>query len=139
LTSTHELHRYSLDENGGLFVEYKANTDKPTLINMVNHIYFNLGGHDAGSKALFDHVVNLNSDFYTPCRPDGTPTGEIRSVGGSPFDLRTPTRLEPRARAVFIDPGQPELYGFDHNFVVARQGNAFLEDEKLIFLAISCR
>ena len=68
-----------------------ASCDQPTIVNLVNHSYYNLAGHDSGSVA--DHELTLYSDFYTPVSDTMIPTGEIRSVEGTGFDFRNPTAI----------------------------------------------
>ena len=94
-----------------LVIDFKAMCSRPTPVNLCNHAYFNLAGHSSGSDALYDHVVELNADFYTPVDAGLIPTGEIQSVSQTPFDLRSPTRL---ADVLHCVPGG----GYDHNFVV---------------------
>ncbi|OYQ31357.1 galactose-1-epimerase [Niveispirillum lacus] len=112
--------RYHLDEDNILTVEITATTDAPTVINLTNHAYFNLGSAGAGGDIL-DHELTLAAAHYTPV--DGTliPTGEVRDVTGSPFDFRTPHRIGARIR----DAGEPQLLlarGYDHNFVLDAGG-----------------
>lgn len=93
----------------------RAETDRPTVVNLTQHAYFNLNGEGAG--ALDEHVLTVPADRFTPVDPSGVPlaTGHA-SVTGTPFDLRTPTRLGPLMRSsseqVLRGPG------IDHNFVV---------------------
>ena len=86
--------RFSLvEEPGGarLTVRYEVSSDAPTYVNPTCHAYFNLAGHDAGSVA--GHVVSVAADAYLPIREDSVPTGEVRDVTGTPFDLREPRAL----------------------------------------------
>ena len=106
--------RYSLPGDGVLRLDYAATTDRPTVLNLTNHSYFNLAGEGAGS--VLGHVVQLAADAYTPTDATQIPTGEIRPVDGSPFDFRTPHRLEARIRD-----GDRQLAiakGYDHTFVL---------------------
>lgn len=75
----------------GLSIRYFAKTDRRTILNLTNHTYFNLGGFASGK--IFDHVLQMDADAYLPT--DGTliPTGEIRSVAGTPFDFREPKTI----------------------------------------------
>lgn len=106
--------RYSLPEDGLLRIDYRATTDRPTVLNLTNHSYFNLAGEGAGS--VLDHVVRVDADAFTPTDARQIPTGEIRSVSGTPFDFRDPQALGRRIRD-----GDPQLVfakGYDHNFVL---------------------
>jgi aldose 1-epimerase len=77
---------YTLTEKNVLVIHYDAVTDRDTVINLTNHSYFNLGGYDSGS--ILDHVLTLDADTYLPTDKGLIPTGEIKSVQGSPFDFR---------------------------------------------------
>ena len=100
---------YALTAADGLRLEYEATTDQPTPLNVTNHTYFNLSGHDAGS--ILDHVVRIDADFCTERGEEGIPTGQILSVAGTPIDFRQPTPIGERI-------GQLE-FGYDHNYVLA--------------------
>ena len=71
-----------------LSIDMKAMTNKPTLVNLANHAFFNLAGHDSGAKGLKEHWVQFNADFYTPTTQDLIPTGQISKVEGTKFDFR---------------------------------------------------
>ena len=79
---------YTLTKENALKINYKATTDKDTLLNMTNHSYFNLAGHDSGT--IDNQVLQINSGFYTPNDDECMPTGEVLSVTGTPFDFRVP-------------------------------------------------
>ena len=82
---------YSLSNEGALSIRYEATTDKKTIINLTNHTYFNLGGCDSGT--IHDHILWLDADTYLPTDDSLIPTGEIRSVEGTPFDFRLPKKI----------------------------------------------
>lgn len=84
---------YSLCDDNGLKLEMTAMSNKPTPVNLTNHVYFNLAGHCAGPKALFDHFATINADKILVTTPELIPTGEIRKVGGTIYDLRVPRHL----------------------------------------------
>src|SRR3954451_5043411 len=109
---------YSLNEKNELAVDYGATTDKDTVLNLTNHSYFDLSGQFAGN--ILDHEVTIHADRFTPVDSNLIPTGELRDVSGTPFDLRTPRRIGAR-----IDEDDEQLklcWGYDHNFVLNGQG-----------------
>jgi aldose 1-epimerase len=112
---------YTLTNDNTLRVDYTGATDKTTLINLTNHAYFNLDdGGDAGA-----HVLTLNADNFTVFDATLIPTGEIRSVKGTPLDFTKPMPLGARAEEL----GDARIY--DHNFVLNHEGY----DGKLIWTA----
>src|SRR3954452_1127915 len=109
---------YSLNENNEIRIDYRASTDKDTVLNLTNHSYFDLTGEFAGN--ILDHQVTIHADRFTPVDTNLIPTGELREVSGTPFDLRTPGRIGAR-----IDEDYDQLklgWGYDHNFVLNGQG-----------------
>lgn len=106
--------RYSLPEDGVLRIAYAARTDRPTVLNLTNHSYFNLAGEGAGG--IFDHVVQVQADAFLATDATQVPTGEIRHITGTPFDFRQFQPLGARIRE-----GDPQLVyakGYDHTFVL---------------------
>ena len=79
---------YTLLKSNALSLHYEVTTDKTTIVNLTNHAYFNLGGYASGK--IFDHVMQFDADTYIPTDDQLIPTGEIRSVEGTPFDFREP-------------------------------------------------
>ncbi|MDE3104702.1 MAG: galactose mutarotase [Acidobacteriota bacterium] len=105
--------KYTLT-HGALRIDYSESTDKPTVVNLTNHTYFNLSG-DAQSTIL-DHEVMLAADHYTPVNTVLIPTGELAPVAGTPFDFRKSTAIGAR-----IDADNEQLKiagGYDHNWVL---------------------
>ncbi len=99
---------YTLTNNNELKLHYEATTDKPTVINLTHHSYFNLSGQGNGN--ILNEELMLNADKYTPVNSKLIPTGEIKDVAGTPFDFRKPEVIGSRIDKV---PG-----GYDHNFVL---------------------
>jgi len=105
---------YTWTDQNELKIEYSATTDKDTVLNLTQHSYFNLAG--AGSGDVLQHQVTLHSDQFTVIDSTLIPTGEIRSVQGTPFDFRTPVAIGAR-----IDDNDQQLkygIGYDHNWVL---------------------
>lgn len=101
-----------------LTVEYQARSTKTTPINLTNHSYFNLNGQ--GAADIYDHQVSISAQSYLPVDDTTIPTGEIRPVDGTPFDLRKPVLIGPRLKEV-LGPG------FDHNFCLSSPGDTWTE------------
>jgi aldose 1-epimerase len=111
---------YAWTNDAELKIEYEAATDKPTVINLTSHSYFNLAGDGSGS--IEGHILSVNADKFTPVDGGGIPTGEIKPVAGTPFDFRTALPIGARLRS-----GDQQMIngrGYDHNFVVNQTGNA---------------
>lgn len=84
---------YSLWDDNSLKLEMQAMSSKPTPVNLTNHVYFNLGGHCAGPKALYEHYASINAEKVLAVTPELIPTGELRKVAGTIYDLRIPRKL----------------------------------------------
>ena len=107
---------YSLDERDQLTIEYRATTTKPTIANITNHAYWNLAGEGAPEGAM-GHVVTIPADSFLPTDAGAIPTGDRKSVAGTPFDFRRPTAIGARVR----DASDQQIVfgrGYDHNWIV---------------------
>jgi aldose 1-epimerase len=103
---------YKLTDDNALSIEYAAKTDKPTVINLTNHAYWNLAG--AGSGDVLNHVLTLNADRYLPSDKAKIPTGEIKSVKDTVMDFTTPQTIGSRI-------SQVEDENYDHCYVINKK------------------
>jgi aldose 1-epimerase len=103
---------YVLSDNDELSIEYKASTDKDTVVNLTNHSYFNL----AGKGTILGHELTLNADFFTPVSQDLIPTGDIRAVRNTPMDFTTSKAIGSRIKEDYEQLGFTG--GYDHNFAL---------------------
>ena len=97
-----------------LRIEYRAETDRPTVVNFTNHAYFNLGG--AACADILGHEMTISAEQFTPVDAELIPTGELRDVAGTPFDFREPHPIG--ARIGERDEQLVTALGYDHNFVL---------------------
>jgi aldose 1-epimerase len=101
---------YTLTNTDELKLQYSAETDKDTLLNITNHSYFNLSGTDTGN--ILKYILYINADKYTPVDSTLIPTGEITSVAGTPLDFLKPTAIGARIGEL------KEIGGYDHNYTL---------------------
>lgn len=115
---------YSLDDDNNFELHYHATSDAKTLINMTNHVYFNLGGHASGS--ILGHTLKLSASKFTPVIDSAAiPTGEIQDVAGTVFDFTTAKEI---GRDINADLEQLQCVGgYDHNFCVDGENGALRE------------
>ena len=106
--------QYTLTDDDALKIEYTGETDKATPVNLTNHSYFNLTGDV--SNTILNHSLMIDADNYTPVDSTSIPTGEIKSVKGTPYDFTKPGKIGARIDSV--------IRGYDHNFVLNRKDNS---------------
>jgi aldose 1-epimerase len=124
---------YRLTDENELKIDYTATTDKPTVVNLTQHTYFNLSGNAV--RDITDHILTLNADQYIPVSKVLIPTGKPAPVENTPFDFNTPTRLGERINA---NHEQLKLAGgYDHCWVLA--GPAGMKTAGMVYDSISGR
>jgi len=105
---------YTWTDNNEIVMDYKATTDKRTVVNLTNHAYFNL--HGAFNEHINDHILTIRASAFLPVDSVMIPTGEIRAVAGTPFDFTEPYLIGQR-----LDEEYDQLIlgrGYDHNFIL---------------------
>ncbi len=111
--------KYTLTDQNELVLDYEASTDKPTIVNLTHHSFFNLGGESSGD--ILNHQVVINADHYNPVDAGLIPTGELKAVKGTPFDF-----LKVHSIGARIGGDDQQLKfgtGYDHNWVLNKKSN----------------
>ena len=110
---------YTLNNQNELIMHYEGTADADTIVNMTNHSYFNLAGHNAGAEKMLNHVVQIHAEEYTPADAQSIPTGEIAPVKGTPMDFTSPKKI---GQDVDADFDQLNFAGgYDHNYAMTRE------------------
>lgn len=110
---------FSWTDENELKIKYTGNTNKKTIINLTHHLFVNLEGITDPCPSIEDHILTLNAKFYLPTDETQIPTGEIKSVEGTPFDFLTPRKIGERINA--DDPQIKYGDGYDHCFVINKR------------------
>lgn len=124
---------YELTAENALSIHYEATTDKPTVIGLTNHSYFNLKG--AGNGTVKDHVMQLNADFVTILDESFAPSGQISPVAGTAFDFRKPTLVGERIDDEVYVPG----WGIDNNWCLNKEQQGDLSVAGYVYEPVSGR
>jgi aldose 1-epimerase len=111
---------YTLRADNVIRIDYRASTDKDTVVNLTNHSYFNLAGHASGSVER--QRIQIAASRFTPTDKTSIPTGQLEDVEGTPLDLRRPTPIGAHLRAA--DPQLVLAHGYDQNWVLDHGGEA---------------
>lgn len=126
---------YTLDNEDAWSIEYKAISNKTTLINLTQHTYFNLSGNPADK--IDDHELKILSQYYLPVNKLQVPTGELAEVSGTPFDFTKPKKI---GAEMMMDNEQLLLgNGYDHSFVLEKQHSSLLKHAVIVKEPVSGR
>lgn len=116
---------YTLNDDNELILDYEAATDRPTILNLTNHAYFDL----SGNSDIANHELYLNADYYTLTDMDQIPTGEIAPVKDTPLDFTKVTLMG--ARMQEIEGPRPHIY--DHNFIINNGGTGMVKAAEVYY------
>ncbi|MCX7771583.1 MAG: galactose mutarotase, partial [Clostridia bacterium] len=116
---------YTLTAENALEIKYYAVSDADTVLNLTNHAYFNLAGHQSGN--ILNHELNLNADFFTPVNEECLPTGEILKVQNTPMDFRQARPIGDGLKLIDQDEQLRLGNGYDHNWVLNGQRDMLKE------------
>ncbi|MDR1780469.1 MAG: galactose mutarotase [Tannerella sp.] len=110
---------YALTADNELVIDYQATTDKPTVVNLTNHSYFNLSG--AGDPSIYDHLLMINADYYLPTDATAIPYGAKAPVAGTPMDFRESYEVGARINDMF----EQLVFGrgYDHTYILNKKGD----------------
>ncbi|KAK5643297.1 hypothetical protein RI129_007142 [Pyrocoelia pectoralis] len=108
---------FQLNDQNEFLINFKATTTKPTFVNLTNHSYFNLAGHETGASELYKHVITINANETTEVDKDSIPSGKLLPVVGTPLDLQIPKILGDVIHTI------PNYDGYDHNFCINKGTN----------------
>ena len=109
---------YSVEDDGSLVIDYRAVSDQDTVVNLTNHVYFNL----AGKGTVHDHLLFVDADFVTGVKEDLIPDGVFIPVDNTPYDLRTPRMIGDSLEMTGISPMFDNAKGYDINYVLKGSG-----------------
>jgi len=126
---------YELTDDNEFIITHAATTDKPTVINLTHHSFFNL--HGEGNGTINDHILMINADKYTPVDSVLIPTGELATVENTPMDFRDPIEIGNR---LDVDFEQLKFGGgYDHNWVLKREQTNGIELAASVYEPVSGR
>ncbi|MBN2638431.1 MAG: galactose mutarotase [Bacteroidales bacterium] len=108
---------YALNDNNEFLIDFNAITDQPTVVNLTSHPYFNLNG--PGKENINNHSLQIIADHYTPLNKNFIPTGELKNVSRTAFDLRKPVNI--KSLVLSDDPDIMLRNGLDHNWMIRRK------------------